>query len=407
MLFQIAWRNIFRAKGKTTVTILLLVLSTVILTTFIALIVGTFNKMYENAVDIYPGSIHVNQKIYPDSPTYDNLIFNTQHFTSVLKKHDLIQEITTRVESFFLFSSQENSVGAMLVGVEPSKEQKSVRLSKSIIKGRYLNDNDTNGVVIGASLAKKLDVDLGGTISIIGSSTDRSFAAANLEVVGIYKTAIDKMDSGLTHINRSYLDELIMSQNSSSYIIITPKDKDASQELALTLNSTLGTQEIEIVDWHTHMAKMIEGLELIRISRYMMVYFFITIIFAVIAIFAFLMIFARKREVGVMRALGTTPKQVDSILALERMLLTLISIIIGLVISGGISYWLEVSPIVMSNLGEMVQRIGIMEFVLKTKFSFAILAQGGITIFVLSLTTIIYPIWYISRMKPIDAIHST
>ncbi|MDH5465478.1 MAG: FtsX-like permease family protein [Thiovulaceae bacterium] len=406
MLLTIAWRNIWRAKGKTRVTLILLTLSTMVLVTFISLIIGTFNHIYDDAMDIYPGNIHVNHPKYANEPSYDYLLSDAVSLKEKLKNEKSVAVVTTRMESFFLFSSNENSVAGMLSGIEPETEIKTSKLHTTLIKGRFLTPNDTNKIVIGKTFAKNLNVTLGDTVSIMGNAVDYSFAAANLTVVGIFQTAIPKLDGGLAMINKPYLDTQIGAQGLASRLIITPEKRDQSFALAQTLNEKYSTKGLEIIDWHTHMATMIEGLDLIRISRYMLIYFFIAIIFAVITIFALLMLYARKKEIGVMRALGTTPTQIVGIILIERIILTLISIAVGLVISGYLAYYYEVNPIHIESAGKMVQRLGAMEFVLKTNFSWGTMIQGAITIFLLSIVTVIYPIWKISKEKPIDAIHS-
>ena len=406
MLLTIAWRNIWRAKGQTRITLLLLTLSTIVLVTFISLIIGTFNKIYDDAMDIYPGNIHVNHPKYVDEPSYDYLINDVTELKDKLRSQKGIAAITSRIESFFLFSSKENSLGGMLSGIEPQEEIKTTKLHTTLSKGRFLTSEDTTGIVIGETLAHNLKVTLGDTVSIMGNAVDYSFAAENLIVVGIFHTAIPKLDAGLVLINRTTLDDLIGSHDLASRIIMTPKKRDNSFNIAKSLHEKHGNKELEIVDWHTHMATMIEGLDLIRISRYMLIYFFIAIIFAVITIFALLMLFARKKEIGVMRALGTTPSQVVGIILMERTVLTIISITVGLLISGFLTHYYEVNPIYIESAGKMVQRIGAMEFVLKTHFSWAIMIQGALTIFFLSILTVIYPIWHIGKQRPIDAIHS-
>ena len=410
MLFSIAYRNIWRAKGKTRITISLIALSTLMLVTFVSLITGTLNQIYSDAVTIYPGSIHINHKKFDQEPSYEHYIEDIRPILKTLHAHpDIMKQIasySSRVESFFLASSKEHSVGSMLVGVEPEKETQNAKLHQTIIKGRYLKPTDSNAVVIGTVLAKKLHVDINSSVSIIGSATDYSFTADTLKVVGIFQTGINGYDASFMEINRKHLDTLILSEHMASHLVITPKNPDNSLHLAKEIDALLQDKTIESIDWHTHMAALIEGLELMRLSRYMLIYFFIAIIFAVIMIFAILIIFARKREVGIMRALGTTPRQIISIMFIERAILTLIGMVIGAIMAGFLTYYLDIHPITFDSLQDMVHRIGVMEFILKAKFSFEIIFFNAFIIFVLSMITVIYPILRIAYYKPIEAIHA-
>jgi ABC-type antimicrobial peptide transport system permease subunit len=115
-----------------------------------------------------------------------------------------------------------------------------------------------------------------------------------------------------------------------------------------------------------------------------------------------LTLFARRREVGMMRALGTTPGQIAILLIIERLILTTISIGIGAVIGGIFALLLQTYPISFDFATQYGNSIGFMDLVFKAKFSFAILLQAAGYIFLFSMISIAFPVWQISRLKPIE-----
>lgn len=403
MLFNIAWRNIWRTKGPTKVTMILTIWSMVILSAFMSMLAGTFDKQYDDTINLYPGYIHIEHPKFEDEKSYDNLLFDVKSIQEKLKKIDTIALSTVRLETFFLFSSKDNSAGSMLVGVQPSLESKMTTMHRLVRNGRFLEDNDTNGVVIGSSLAKKLHLTLGSTVSIVGTDVDYSFAADNLKVVGIFTTGVEGYDANAAFINKTYLDTLVNTTNIASHIILKPKDVDDSLNVAKQLRPLIESKNVAVLEWHTYMSTVIDSLQLIKVSRGMLIFFIIGIIFAVITIFAMLTLLSRTKEIGLMRSLGTTPKQIVGIILLERMTLTTISVTIGSVISFALVSYIHYNPISFDFGTNYAHSIGFMELVFITKIGFEYFVNAALMVFSFSLVSILYPIWYLSRLKPLDA----
>lgn len=403
MFLSLAWRNIWRSKGSTRITMMLTIWATLALATFMYLLNGTFDKQYDDTINLYPGYIHIKHPLYADDPIYDNLMFDIKSIKEKLKGHEDIDFITTRIETFFLFAAKENSFGAMLVGVNPSSEEKMTRIDKQLIEGRYLNDDDTNGVIVGKTMAKKLGISLGGEFSIVGSAIDNSFTADNLKVVGIFATGVEGYDAQFAMVNKAYFDGVINSENIASHIIVKPKDVDDSMDVAKALETLVGSEEVCVIDWHVHMKTVIDALLLIKVSRYMLIVFVLFVIFSVISIFALMTLFSRTYEIGLMHALGTTPRQIILIILLERFMLSAISITIGSLLAAGLAMFIHAHPITFAFATNYANSIGFLDLVLITKFSYENMFTSAGYILLFSMLTLFYPLWKISQLKPIDA----
>jgi len=152
------------------------------------------------------------------------------------------------------------------------------------------------------------------------------------------------------------------------------------------------------------MSEIIEAMEFDRYNGIIMMWLFLIIILFVIMIYALLTIFSRTKEIGIMRAIGTTPLQIFYILMLETLILGVISVAIGGVIGGWLSYYFELHPIHMESFEEAYRQYGIVEAVLPTDFSWGVVLKGTGTMLVLNLLCALYPILRVNRFKPVDAI---
>lgn len=401
----VALKNIKNNKSRTVVTILLSSISTAILVFLTAFMDGSHNLMLKNAVEVYPGYIQITQKDFIDNPSYENLIEDPNTLVSKLSKNEKVASISQRFESFVLFSSDKKSMGAMISGIEPSKEKVNSKLFESLVEGEYLDEDDRNFIYMGKELAKNLDVKVGDTISFVGNGADYSFCADNLIVKGIFKTGLFEFDSVSSFVSRKYFDELFVSTDLATQITIYPKDiqnsKALSDEIAKTLNEDLVSQS-----WEEFMSALVEAMELDSIFGYITIGIFFIVVFFVILIYTLLSVYARIKEIGILRAIGTKNKEIFTMLLFESSVLSFVSVLIGGSIGALATYYFNINPIELGNsFEEQFKQYGIMSTSLPTEFNIVNILRDSLIVFFLCVGSTLYPIFKINKFKPIEAIN--
>ncbi len=106
-----------------------------------------------------------------------------------------------------------------------------------------------------------------------------------------------------------------------------------------------------------------------------------------------------------MRAVGTTPKQIFSLLLLESSLLGLVSVFVGGLIGGMFAYYFYVNPMVFSGMEEQFKQYGLAASAIPTAFEPMTILRDMTVMFVLLLLSTLYPILKVNRYQPIEAIH--
>ena len=74
--------------------------------------------------------------------------------------------------------------------------------------------------------------------------------------------------------------------------------------------------------------------------------------------YTLLAVFARIQEIGILRAIGTTPNQILAQLLLESSVLALVSVVIGGLIGGAFAYYFHLNPIIFSGMEEQFKQYG-------------------------------------------------
>ncbi len=409
ILFKIALRELMSHKKRSIVTLLLSAFSTGLFIFVNALSDGSHNQLIRSSVEIYPGYMQVTAHAFEDDPSYEHLIFDAAKEASILKKVEGVKFIAQRFESYALYSTNEQSIGGMFTAIEPENEAKISRFQRSLVSGEYLKSSDINAIYLGVELAKRLKVRVGDKVSFIATGADYSFAADNLVVKGLFKTKLYEFDNSSGFVNKRYFDEVMHSHNIATHIMINPVDVKQIDAITIRAQKAIGG-DLEVKNYKNTLKDLILAMEIDTIFGYITLGIFFIVIFFVIGIFAFLSVYARIRQIGILRAIGTTPRQVIGMLLIEALILGILSVGAGGAAGAYASYHYEKHPIELASLvnvdaQEYAKQYNIVaETTIPTEYNLIKIIFEMFLMMLLNLLSVIYPILMINRFTPTEAI---
>jgi ABC-type lipoprotein release transport system permease subunit len=404
-----ALRELVSQKKRTVVTLLLSMFSTALFIFSNAINDGAHNQLIRSSVEVYPGYMEATNRLFEDEPSFDNLIFDVTAVEQELSAVEGIEARAVRFEAFALYATKEQTVGGMFTAIEPENEARVSRLKSSLVGGEYLSGTDTNALYLGVELAKRLKVGVGDRLSFISTGADYSFAADNLVVKGLFKTKLYEFDNSSGFVNKAYFDTVMQSGNMATHIIMRPGDLEAIDAVTAAANRAV-EDGIVVKNYKETLEDLILAMEVDEIFGYITLGIFFIVIFFVIAIFAFLSVYARIRQIGILRAIGTSPRQVVAMLTIEALILGLLSVGIGGAAGGWAAKHFEEHPIAFSSMVDMdpeeyyKQYNMVADMTIPTEFNPMQILRDMMIMMLLNLLTVIYPIVRINRFTPTEAI---
>lgn len=405
MLFlKIAFKNIKAHKKRSIVTTILTTVTTCLLVFSSAWMDGTHGQMIKSAVEIYPSYLQITHRDFRENPSFENLIFDADRVRQVLASRKDIDTFGQRFESFVLYSSKNKAVGGLFTGIEPDAEQQLSRLKSSLKRGNYLDQSDSNKVYMGIELAKKLKVDVGDQLSFIGTGADYTFAADNITIKGLFQTGLFDFDASAAFVNLSYFHSIMGGDNMATHFVVLPEKKEAVAELAKDIGTQLGDQ-YESASWLQTMSALVQAMEIDSIFGYITLGIIFIVIFFVIMIYTLLTVYARIREIGILRAIGTSTGQIFQLLVTESVILSLVSVVTGGLIGGTMAYYFHFHPVTFSGYEEQFKQYGLAATSMPTDFSPLVILRDSIIMLLLSVGSTLYPIVKVTRFNPIEAIN--
>lgn len=403
---RIAWRNIWKNKRRTVISIAAITFSVAITIFTIAMMDGSHDRMLENAIRQFTGYVQIHKKGYQDDPGLEKSFRVTPDLKRVLKRIPTIKSYTFRLQTGALAATRQTSAGAFLVGIKPDLEREVTVFDDKIISGEYIDDSQKRQCVVGSILARNLNLKVGSKLVLLTQGYDGSTGAFKFTVRGIFRTLSPEMNRNLVLISlkdaRNLLraDELI-----SSIAIMTPSHKEV-RKTAQLLRSDLSGKGFEVLGWKELMPELVKLVTLDSISGYVMLgMLLLVVVFGVLSTILS-SVLERTREFGIMLALGTRPHQVVFLVLTEAFLLTMVGMVFGLIIGLGLSIWKVYDPITLPAVTESAMKLYGLENKLFFKiYPFRMAVAAAVIVFT-SLLFSIYPAWWASNLKPDEAIRN-
>ena len=400
-MFQLALKNIRYYKGRSVTTFLLTFIAAYFFIIYVAFMNGSHSSMLKNALEVYTGSLQIYQKEYRSEGGYDYLIEDNRKLFSLLKETKGLKAYSSRLETYGIASYKEYSSAIMLTGVDFQKEAKLSELQKALTKGAY--DSSGACLYMGEELAQKLHVTIGSEVSFVGSAVDYSFVAELFKICGLFKTGMYDFDTQSAFMNRGFFDTIFFSDNMSSYIVAMVEEMKENDKLAKEISRKL-PPDLKVYTWKELMKSMVELMQMDSFFGYISMALFFLVIFFVIMIYGFINVSAHIKELGILRSIGVSDRNISALLLYEIVILTLAALFLAVPLGAYTAYYFEVHPIVIPGMSEMYRSYGVVSDEVPTLFEPFTVAWNSLLVFVLNLLSVVYPIVYVRSFTPVEAI---
>lgn len=406
MYLKLAWRNIWRNKRRTLITVSSIMFAVVCALFIESLERGAHNQMIDNMTNFHTGHIQIQDALYEDEPSLDNSFEYSNAFKErIMEIDERIYNVVPRIETFMLAAGEEQSRAAMVLGIDRDAEHRLNELQNRIVEGRIFDPGDGT-VVVGEGLASRLNVAVGDSLILLGQGRFGMTASGIYEIGGLFRHPLREFNNQIVYLSIPDAQWLLSMEGMVSNILITPDLLKNNDQIAENLEAALGDENLNIRIWQEMMPELIDALDFDRMSTRV----FMGILYVVIGFGIFgtilMMTLERLREFGILLSVGMYRWKLSVVVFIETFIISLLGIIsgfgLGLVVLG----YFYFNPIQLS--GEMIEMIEEMGFepVLPMAIAPDIFMWQGSVIFAMSIIICMYPTVKIATMNILDASRS-
>lgn len=310
----------------------------------------------------------------------------------------------SRIEG--LLAMGTHVAGVQLTGVDPVAEPPSFRFVRKVVQGRYLVPGDGDAVVIGASLAERLRVEVDDELVATVMGASGQMESAMLRVVGIVTSGSRELDGNLAQVPLATVQRLSGLPGIGEIALMLDRF-ELIEPLRPKVIALAG--ENTVLRWSDVTPDLAGHLKQDAASSRLMSGIVIVVVLLGVAAAQLTAVLERKREFAVFAALGMKPGRLVLQIFFEAIALGLLGALAGALLATPGLWYLTVKGIDLSALigGDLTFEGVLMDPILRAEPGWWMAPFVLALAMVATLVGAIYPAFYAARTDPATALRSS
>lgn len=262
------------------------------------------------------------------------------------------------------------------------------------------------GVVIGKTLAKQLNVDLGDCVQITSPTIGMSLGSASrppiakqFRVIAMFEAGFDQYDSKLVYTDLYEAEAFYEQGDSVTGVEMKVDDIDHAHDIAKEIDARLGNSVYHTMDWMELNHGLFTALFIQQIGMSVVLALIIVVAAFTVIATLIMVVLDKKKEIALLKALGAKDSAILRVFLYQGAIIGLVGTTLGLalgyaVCKGLLAYGFPLDPKVyfISRLPVLVRPT---EFIIT-----------GIVSIVICVAATIYPAMYAAKLRPADGLRS-
>jgi putative ABC transport system permease protein len=406
MTLKMAFRNVFRQKRRSLLTVLAMMCGFALGAISIGWADGTYNEVIDTFTRNQMGHIQVHNTEYVDRPSLYDTVNHPKEVGRVLTNTPEVEAWTRRVLSAGLISIGNASTAARIIGIDPRAENRMTGFSRKIANGTGLGIEPAHRCVLGKGLAAVLNAEVGMKAVLLSQAADGSIANDEYEVSGIIDTGNESDDRTSFYLHIDDAQEVLVLDDRVHEIAVNVTRLSAVRATAASLEERLAAVEenLEVQPWQEFASGFYTAMKVDKKGMWITLFVIMLVVAAGILNTVLMSVLERQREYGVLKALGGSPAGIVGLIMLEVNLLAVASIILGTILGLIGNYLLSVYGIA---LPEPISYGGMSFSHMHSEINLRSYMIPAITVMVTASVVAVFPGLRAARTDPAAAMRTT
>ena len=312
--------------------------------------------------------------------------------------------------SFFLngqglVRAGDNVTGVIVKGVVPKDETRVNRLGEYMKKGSL--ELAGGGIVLGSELAGKLGVGVGGVVSLVSPGSlmakelkfpfNFKIEGSDFRVAGIFTSGMYEYDSNLAYIDLADAQKFFGAEAMASGAAVKVDNALSVDETKRALQLKLGPR-YAVRTWMDLNKNLIAALKLEKTVMFIILTLIVIVACFNIASSLIMTVLEKTRDIGILKAIGSTNLNIMAIFALQGGLIGVIGTLLGAASGLAICWCLKTYRFI--SLPKEIYYIDRLP-VKMDLYDISLIVSLSILI---SLVAAIYPSYRASKLDPVEAL---
>ena len=414
-LVKLAFKNIFRHKLRTIVSISAIIVAIIVVVFARGLINGMINSTYSDYFQYQSGHVRVINEEYEQKERLLSLNHTVSGFSEEEGLQTMVDEFSNingvkrvlpRLKFGAIVSTGDELVEMMGWGVEPQRELEFTDLANNLAEGRMV-EKGKREVVMGDSLLEDLNKEVGEKVTIVYNTAFSSLKGATFKIVGKVDSNLKLLDEKLFYLPLDIAQRQLYLDGQTTEILFELEDQTLAGETDKKINELLASKGVadkyKVINWREG-GGIIAFFDLAK-NIYNIIYIFIVGLASFVVINTLIMIVKeRTQEIGMMSSLGLKKTAILKLFIYEGTAMGVIGSFIGAILGGIITKVLSTTGLDFTQAFEGMGEELIMSTIIYPEHSISnLIFAFFLGVVIVSLASII-PARRAANLEPTDAL---
>ncbi|MCB1192039.1 MAG: ABC transporter permease [Leptospiraceae bacterium] len=414
LLLKLGWRNILRQKKRSVLVISTSFVGMIGVMFTLASMNGYYHSMVVSGIESGLGHVQIRPQGYLNSRKSGMSLFDASGILPFIKLPADVK-FSSRLEREGFLKVSTFSRGLLMVGIEPETEKGVSSFEDWLVEGDFFeitNQTDRDiGIIpclIGKANAIKLDVRTGDTVVLSTTSFDGSYKSALCKIAGVFQSPSEPVDKYTIILKREDLSLLYSDEKDRvGYIVFLGESIERTDFIQSELKKQIPQNaKVEVLSFKDLEPSILALFDIFLqfgwVMNFIVMFGFALILFESVS----MSVFERTREIGIIRAIGSSPGMIFWMVIFESSLLTLVGAIAGIILGGGITLYFQSSGLNLMAFSKGMEFMGKFGTVIYPSLTLKNLVSSLTLALITGFLSGIYPAYKAVKISPIRAIYN-
>ncbi len=342
----LAWKSIQRgSQGTLALTIMIVALIFVNLVFLPSIISGVVETFDTQSIEFDFGNLVIEPR---EGNRYIDGVASLQR---QIERIPGITGTSPRTAAGVTYFYKGRNTASTLYGINPEDERSVTRIAEFMTEGEFLSNGDTDAIIMGATLAGTEGDEGGGLPTlegvVVGDSVRVDYpngATRTYRVKGIFETQSFGVDTSAFITGRE-MSGVLGLHDQASVILVKTEENGKEEEFKRELLS-YGIQE-EVRTYQEKAGGFVDqAIQSFNIINTISTLVSLIIAIVVIFIVIFINTVNRRRQIGILKAIGIDQQIIINSYVLQVLFITTAGALAGIVLNAGVTTYLTAYPLV-------------------------------------------------------------
>ncbi|BDG07066.1 ABC transporter permease [Anaeromyxobacter paludicola] len=329
---RIAWRSLWRNRRRTALALAAIGLSQALVLFYDGIMRGYGDWMVAVITGPMLGHAQAHAPGWRRERSVDLVLPRAGRALAAIRGLPEVAQASARVWAPALAALGEDGHAVVVVGLDPAAEAHRHGLLAGAAPGALAGRE----VLVGRLLAEKMGIRPGATLALVGQAADGSLANDLVRVAGLLDTSVDEVNRLGVVMSLPAAQELFALGDAAHELVIHARDPAKAPEVAARAARLPELAGAEVLDWKSLDPGLVSIVALVRASGLFILLLVFVAAAAGVANTMLMATFERTHELGMLLALGVTPRRVVGLVVAEALALGLTGAALGTALGGAL-----------------------------------------------------------------------